>query len=104
MHQYRPHIEELNELTQSLITVYQHDDASKIKKIAGEINRRYTYKRLRNLDIQFLSCFFFVKNCHYIVSKARLEPISNSQMKDMKIQQSIGEGIFEMCVSMYSKK
>ena len=40
VHQYKPHVEELNEITRSLINVYQNDDATKIKKISEEINRR----------------------------------------------------------------
>lgn len=43
VHQYKIHIEEFNQLTQELISSYQHDDTTKIKKITEVINQRYDY-------------------------------------------------------------
>ena len=40
VHQYKLHVEELNHLTQDLISSYQADDATKIKKITETINQR----------------------------------------------------------------
>jgi len=40
VHQYKIHIEEFNHLTQELISSYQQDDTTKIKKITEQINQR----------------------------------------------------------------
>ena len=40
VHQYKAHIEEINQLTQELISSYQRDETAKIKKITETINQR----------------------------------------------------------------
>ena len=40
VHQYKVHIEELNQMTQELISSYQRDDTTKIKKITETVNQR----------------------------------------------------------------
>jgi len=40
-HQYKPHIDDLNDLTQSLVASYPDDDANKLKSLTEDINRRY---------------------------------------------------------------
>ena len=52
VHQYKAHIEEINHLTQELISSYQKDDTSKIKEITKIINQRLYHG-------SFLSTFRF---------------------------------------------
>ena len=40
IHQYKAHIDDLNDLTQSLVASYPDDDANKLKSLTEDINRR----------------------------------------------------------------
>lgn len=40
VHQYKAQIEDFNHMTQEIITSYQQDDSSKIKKLTENINQR----------------------------------------------------------------
>ncbi|KAI5726797.1 hypothetical protein M8J76_008741 [Diaphorina citri] len=41
LHQFKQQIVLFNQLTQKLISVYQHDDTTRVKKITEQVNQRY---------------------------------------------------------------
>lgn len=59
LHQYKHQMELFNQLTQSLIAMYQDDDTTRVKKMTEMINQRYNNLNTRYILIHNVFSYSF---------------------------------------------